>query len=43
MLPESLTSRLPDAKVAFAARCERAWGTAKAGAARTPIPDESGV
>lgn len=43
MLPESLTSRLPDAHVAFAARCERAWGKVTAGAARTPIPDESGV
>jgi hemerythrin-like domain-containing protein len=40
MLPEALTSRLPAAHVAFAARCERAWGSAKCGAARTPIPDE---
>jgi hypothetical protein len=38
LLPEPLTSRLPAALDAFAARCERAWGTARAGAARTPIP-----
>jgi hypothetical protein len=39
LLPELLTSRLPSALSAFDARCARAWGTAKAGAARTPIPD----
>ena len=39
MLPASLLERLPAARAAFAARCERVWGTAKAGAARTPIPD----
>jgi hemerythrin-like domain-containing protein len=42
MLPEAVTSRLPAAHVAFAARCERAWGSAQCGAARTPIPDEVG-
>jgi hemerythrin-like domain-containing protein len=41
MLPAALTTRLPDARAAFSARCERVWGTAKAGAARTPIPDTS--
>jgi hypothetical protein len=41
MLPEGIISRLPDAQVAFAARCERAWGITKGGASRTPIPDES--
>jgi hemerythrin-like domain-containing protein len=40
MLPEILKSRLPAARAAFDARSERAWGTATAGAARTPIPDE---
>jgi hemerythrin-like domain-containing protein len=39
MLPASLLERLPAARAAFAARCARTWGTAKAGAARTPIPD----
>lgn len=39
LLPELLTSRLPAALAAFNARCERVWGTSKAGAARTPIPD----
>jgi len=38
LLPAILTSRLPAARAAFAARCERVWGTAKAGSARTPIP-----
>lgn len=41
LLPELLTSRLPAAQSAFDARCERVWGTAKAGASRTPIPDAS--
>ena len=39
LLPEILTSRLPAAPAAYAARCDRVWGTTKAGAARTPIPD----
>jgi iron-sulfur cluster repair protein YtfE (RIC family) len=39
LLPAVLTSRLPAAVSAFAQRCERVWGSAKAGAAHTPIPD----
>jgi hemerythrin-like domain-containing protein len=39
MLPENLRFRVPEARVAFDARCERVWGSAKAGATRTPIPD----
>jgi hypothetical protein len=39
MLPENVFVRLPAARAAFDARCERVWGSAKAGAARTPIPD----
>ena len=38
MLPEILRSKLPAARAAFEARCERVWGTAQAGAATTPIP-----
>jgi hemerythrin-like domain-containing protein len=41
MLPEILRARLPAAQAAYAARCERVWGTAEAGAATTPIPDGS--
>jgi hemerythrin-like domain-containing protein len=39
MLPQALLERLPAARKAFDERCERVWGSAKAGAARTPIPD----
>ncbi len=39
MLPENLRVRLPAARAAFDTRCERAWGSVRAGAARTPIPD----
>jgi len=39
MLPENLRTRIRAARAAFEARCERAWGTAKAGSSRTPIPD----
>lgn len=39
MLPAALTSRLPTARAAFAARCERVWGAVSEGAARTPIPE----
>jgi hypothetical protein len=39
MLPESITSRLPAARAAFDARCERAFGTSKAGASKTADPD----
>ena len=38
LLPPILTSRLPAARAAFAERCERVWGSAAAGSARTPIP-----
>lgn len=38
LLPPILASRLPAALSAFQARCEKVWGSAKAGAARTPIP-----
>lgn len=40
ILPEMLKARLPSARAAFEARCERAWGAVHVGAARTPIPDE---
>jgi hemerythrin-like domain-containing protein len=39
LLPPLLTSRLPAARAAFDRRCERVWGSAKAGAARTAIPE----
>jgi hemerythrin-like domain-containing protein len=39
MLPENLTSRLPAARAEFDRRCERAWGSTKAGNTRTPIPN----
>jgi hypothetical protein len=39
MLPEVLRAALPAAREAYAARCVRVWGTAHAGATRTPIPD----
>lgn len=39
MLPERLREKLPHARTEFEARCERVWGSAKAGTARTPIPD----
>jgi hypothetical protein len=38
LLPPILTSRIPAARAAFAERCEKVWGTAAAGSARTPIP-----
>ena len=38
LLPPMLTSRLPAARAAFTERCEKVWGSAKAGCARTPIP-----
>jgi hemerythrin-like domain-containing protein len=41
MLPEHLCVRISAARAAFDARCERVWGSAKAGATRTPIPDAS--
>jgi len=39
MLPETVVAKLPAARAAFEKRCEQVWGTAKAGASRTPIPD----
>jgi hypothetical protein len=39
ILPPALVERLPAARTAFRARCERVWGSAKAGASRTPVPD----
>jgi len=39
MVPELLRSKLPAARAAFEARCERVWGSARAGAAFTPIPE----
>jgi hemerythrin-like domain-containing protein len=39
LLPASLTSKLPAAKAAFAARIANAWGPTPPGASRTPIPD----
>jgi len=39
ILPAALVERLPAARAAFRARCERVWGTAEAGASRTPVPD----
>jgi hypothetical protein len=38
MLPAALVSRLPAARAAFVARFEQVWGTADAGASRTPVP-----
>lgn len=42
MLPENVKTKLPAARVAFEERCVRVWGTAKAGASRTPIPEGIG-
>jgi hemerythrin-like domain-containing protein len=39
ILPPALVKRLPAARAAFRARCERVWGTALAGASRTPVPN----
>jgi hypothetical protein len=39
ILPEALVGRLPAARAAFDARCERVWGSSKSGDARTPIPN----
>jgi hemerythrin-like domain-containing protein len=38
MLPEILVKRLPAARAAFEVRCQRVWGSSKAGSATTPIP-----
>ena len=39
MLPANLTSRLPAARAAYAARCVRVWGSVRDGASRTAVPD----
>jgi hypothetical protein len=39
MLPESVAKRMPAARAAFDARCERVWGTSKAGASTTADPN----
>jgi hypothetical protein len=39
MLPEILTSKLPQAQKDFEDRCTRTWGAYDVGAATTPIPD----
>lgn len=39
ILPDALREKLPQARQAYASRCERVWGSAVAGATRTPIPD----
>jgi len=42
LLPEDLLARLPAARAAFEARCQRVWGSCRAGSTRTPIPDGIG-
>jgi hypothetical protein len=39
MLPESITSKLADARLRYDAQCVRVWGSADAGASHTPIPE----
>jgi hypothetical protein len=39
MLPEILRAKLPGARAAFKARCERVWGSSKTGASTTAMPD----
>lgn len=39
LLPEILTSRLPEARAAFAERSRRVWGSVPIGSTRTPIPN----
>jgi hypothetical protein len=39
ILPSSLTSKLPAARAAFETRCERVWGTVRAGSSRTSEPE----
>jgi hemerythrin-like domain-containing protein len=39
LLPDNLRAKLPAACAAFAARCERTWGSARGGSAKTPLPD----
>src|SRR5262245_32060922 len=39
LLPPEVRAKLPEARAAFAKRCEAVWGTSVAGASRTPIPE----
>jgi hypothetical protein len=39
MLPDALLRKLPEAREAFQARCDRIWGPVAIGATHTPIPD----
>ena len=39
LLSPEVRAKLPDARAAFAKRCDAVWGTSVAGAARTSIPD----
>lgn len=39
LLPAMLTSKLPDARIAYRERCLRSWGSAEAGSSRTSVPD----
>jgi hemerythrin-like domain-containing protein len=39
LLSPELRAKLPEARAAFAKRCEAVWGTSHAGASRTSIPD----
>jgi len=38
-LPAALQARIPAARIAFEARCERVWGPRPPGASTTAIPD----
>ena len=42
MVPESITSRLADARADFEAKCVRVWGSADAGTSWSAVPDWSG-
>jgi hemerythrin-like domain-containing protein len=39
LLSPELVAKMPEARAAFAKRCEAVWGTAVAGSSRTAIPD----
>jgi hypothetical protein len=39
LLSPELRAKMPEARAAFAKRCEKVWGTSAAGGSRTPIPD----
>ncbi len=38
MLPDILSSRIPEARKQFEARCVRVWGSAQSGSSRTSVP-----